>query len=378
VDCESCDGKGVHPKAADLLRAVASLVERAERAERDLNAVGHALGICYDHDHGCGGHGPVEEMVRAAEEGCRAQGEAIDERERAEVAESRLANAERERDALADSIRRCACGLVALRWASESVTTGIGFNHSGAGCADAAATLSPKAPSRRGRTPRRAPRTRRRAMGDELRMDAYYYGFKPTGVPAIDRILSAVACAGKAYHHTESWSDDDCSYTPEGHTGRTPVAWIQNAANDAANALRASRPPPATADEPPVPAPRPDATGGGWDYAAALAGRVEHFIELFGDCECEGEGSEKYECAKCQGESELEEYRAALRDGGAGSTARCNGRCRVCGPTVYAWPAGSDGWRCEKCGGTLATTRDLTGGAGSTDAAGGKGEGGKS
>jgi hypothetical protein len=41
-----------------------------------------------------------------------------------------------------------------------------------------------------------------------LRMDAYYYGFEPTGNHAIDRILSAVACAGKAYHNTCDWTDD--------------------------------------------------------------------------------------------------------------------------------------------------------------------------
>jgi hypothetical protein len=43
----------------------------------------------------------------------------------------------------------------------------------------------------------------------ELRMDAYYYGFTPTGVRSIDEILSAVACAGKAYHNTCHWGDDD-------------------------------------------------------------------------------------------------------------------------------------------------------------------------
>jgi hypothetical protein len=70
-------------------------------------------------------------------------------------------------------------------------------------------------------------------MSDELRMRAYYYGFDKTGVPEIDRILSAVACAGKAFHDTDGWNDD-CGYTPSGHTGQTPVEWIQNAANVAA------------------------------------------------------------------------------------------------------------------------------------------------
>lgn len=50
-------------------------------------------------------------------------------------------------------------------------------------------------------------------------MDAYYYGFSETGNPDIDLILAAVAAAGKGFHNTESWNDDDewsCSYGPEG------------------------------------------------------------------------------------------------------------------------------------------------------------------
>jgi hypothetical protein len=46
-------------------------------------------------------------------------------------------------------------------------------------------------------------------MQPKLRMDAYYFGFSATGVREIDEILSAVACAGKAYHHTERWNDAD-------------------------------------------------------------------------------------------------------------------------------------------------------------------------
>lgn len=69
----------------------------------------------------------------------------------------------------------------------------------------------------------------------KLRMDAYYYGFVPTGVEEIDLILSAVACAGKAYHHTADWHDD-ATYEP--HTGNTPIDWIQNAANNAAAKLK--------------------------------------------------------------------------------------------------------------------------------------------
>jgi hypothetical protein len=67
-------------------------------------------------------------------------------------------------------------------------------------------------------------------------MDAYYYGFDKTGIPEIDRILSAVACAGKAFHYTEYWGEVVSEYP--GHVGKTPIEWIQNAANDAAKALR--------------------------------------------------------------------------------------------------------------------------------------------
>jgi hypothetical protein len=67
-------------------------------------------------------------------------------------------------------------------------------------------------------------------FAEPLRLEAYYYGFVPTGVQAIDRILAAVARAGKAYHHTESWTDadGDMSY----------VEIIQEAANEAAELLK--------------------------------------------------------------------------------------------------------------------------------------------
>ena len=72
-------------------------------------------------------------------------------------------------------------------------------------------------------------------MSDDLRMSAYYYSFNPTGVPAIDKILSAVACAGKSYHHTEDWNEV-AEWEP--NTGKTPAAWIQNAANEAAAPMK--------------------------------------------------------------------------------------------------------------------------------------------
>lgn len=76
------------------------------------------------------------------------------------------------------------------------------------------------------------------------RMNAYYYSFEPTGVEAIDRLLSAVACAGKAYHHTDQWTESVFGsepYEPD-HRGGSPVEWIQNAAEDAAAEFRALAP----------------------------------------------------------------------------------------------------------------------------------------
>ena len=66
----------------------------------------------------------------------------------------------------------------------------------------------------------------------ERRMDAYYYGFEPTNKDAINKILGAVACAGRAFHYTECWVDEISPY--DDHTGETPCDWIQNAANEAA------------------------------------------------------------------------------------------------------------------------------------------------
>ena len=69
-----------------------------------------------------------------------------------------------------------------------------------------------------------------------MRMEAYYYEFKPTGVELVDRILSAVASAGKSYHHTEDWNESGAG--KEGFLrGDTPIDWIQNAAHDAAVAM---------------------------------------------------------------------------------------------------------------------------------------------
>ena len=65
----------------------------------------------------------------------------------------------------------------------------------------------------------------------DRRMDAYYYSFAPTKSAAVDKILGAIACAGKAFHHTNDWADACNPY--DDHTGHTPVEWIQNAAIEA-------------------------------------------------------------------------------------------------------------------------------------------------
>lgn len=72
-------------------------------------------------------------------------------------------------------------------------------------------------------------------MSERRRMNAYYYQFEETGSDPIDIILSAVACAGKAFHHTEEWSTHEVDIPYEScHRGKTAIDWIQNAANDAA------------------------------------------------------------------------------------------------------------------------------------------------
>tara|TARA_R110000782_G_scaffold254550_1_gene342933 strand:+ start:326 stop:550 length:225 start_codon:yes stop_codon:yes gene_type:complete len=69
----------------------------------------------------------------------------------------------------------------------------------------------------------------------ERRLEGYYIGFEATGNAHIDKILGAVACAGKAYHNTDCWDEETSPY--DDHTGRDPNEWIQNAANEAATAL---------------------------------------------------------------------------------------------------------------------------------------------
>jgi hypothetical protein len=62
----------------------------------------------------------------------------------------------------------------------------------------------------------------------DRRFNAYYFSFDPTGNEDIDRILAAVALAGKMFHHTEGWTEDDIGW------GYDLIDLIQAAANTAA------------------------------------------------------------------------------------------------------------------------------------------------
>lgn len=74
----------------------------------------------------------------------------------------------------------------------------------------------------------------------ELHMRAYYWTFETTGEMCADRILSAVASAGKAVHSTSEWSDEiDGSYY--GQEGSCPWEWIENAARITAQEVRELR-----------------------------------------------------------------------------------------------------------------------------------------
>lgn len=82
-------------------------------------------------------------------------------------------------------------------------------------------------------------------MTTELRMSAYYFSFESTGVPEVDRVLSAVAWAGKSSHHTNGWTDVPGYRPDDALKGESPVEWIQNAAKAAAaelESLRATKP----------------------------------------------------------------------------------------------------------------------------------------
>lgn len=73
------------------------------------------------------------------------------------------------------------------------------------------------------------------SRGPAQRLSAYYFGFDETGVPEVDAILAAVAAAGKGYHHTNGWTEDNLG----GPEHPTYVELIQAMADRAAAAFRA-------------------------------------------------------------------------------------------------------------------------------------------
>lgn len=75
-------------------------------------------------------------------------------------------------------------------------------------------------------------------LPNDARMSAYYYGFSRTGVGSVDAILSAVAVAGKAYHGTAYWGDEEGSGYFRGRPGlpdaESAAGLIQATASQAA------------------------------------------------------------------------------------------------------------------------------------------------
>ena len=71
----------------------------------------------------------------------------------------------------------------------------------------------------------------------ERRMDAYYYGFDETGCDPVDDVLSAVAIAGKCFHHTDEWNDK-----MEWADNKSCADLIQEAAQKAAEAFNTRTP----------------------------------------------------------------------------------------------------------------------------------------
>lgn len=65
----------------------------------------------------------------------------------------------------------------------------------------------------------------------DRRMHAYYFSFDETGCELVDRLLAEIAWAGKAYHSTEWWDDDE-------EDNPTHIDRIQAAAQAIAEALK--------------------------------------------------------------------------------------------------------------------------------------------
>lgn len=73
-------------------------------------------------------------------------------------------------------------------------------------------------------------------MSDKYRRyDAYYYGFNPTEEDSVNKILSAVAIAGKGYHHTDGWTEEKDDYSD--YTGGSYAGWIENSAKECAREI---------------------------------------------------------------------------------------------------------------------------------------------
>lgn len=73
-------------------------------------------------------------------------------------------------------------------------------------------------------------RQRIEGRGDRM-LSSYFIDFDPTGNEDIDLILGAIALAGKMYHSTEWWADDEDDH------GYSLNDLIQAAANNAAGRL---------------------------------------------------------------------------------------------------------------------------------------------
>ena len=102
------------------------------------------------------------------------------------------------------------------------------------------------------------PAEREALYADDRRLDAYYFGFDSTGVPEVDAILSAVAYAGKGYHHTDEWGGGESRFGEDRPYGDV----IQAAANEAANR---------------------------WDHTAAIAEKAREYVRVLDAWAC-GEG----------------------------------------------------------------------------------------
>lgn len=68
-------------------------------------------------------------------------------------------------------------------------------------------------------------------------LGSYWFGFDETGVDSIDSVLSAICLAGKGYHSTEFWNEDN-KEDYEQFRGKSYIEWIQNSANDAAKEIQ--------------------------------------------------------------------------------------------------------------------------------------------